>query len=195
MYEHITYLPEDYEKTDKDYPLLVFLHDKEQQGVEFDRVRNIALPKLLENKKLKLNLITVAPQAPENETWKATKIMNLLAKINIQYRIDTDKIFFIGIGIGGYGALKFATIYNDIPTKIISIAGGGNENMAFYLKDIPIWLIHGTEDDIIPFYKTKALANALENKNINLKFTAIENAGHEIIDSVFEDMKIYDWLK
>ena len=195
MYEHITYLPENYEQTEKDYPLLVFLHDREQQGSEFDKIRNIGLPKLLENKSLKLDKIVIAPQAPENETWKASKIMNLLAKVNIQYRIDSDKIFFIGIGIGGYGALKFATIYNDIPTAIVSIAGGGNANMVFYLKNIPVWLIHGTEDEIIQFYKTKALADALEKENQNFRFTELKNAGHEITDTIFDDNKIIDWLK
>ncbi|MEA3451612.1 MAG: hypothetical protein U9Q83_06870 [Bacteroidota bacterium] len=193
MYEHISYLPENYEKTEKEYPLLIFLHDEAQQGYEFEKIKNIGIPKLLESKKLHLDMITVCPQAPKGETWKTGKLMNLLAKINVLYRINTDKIYFVGIGIGGYGALKFATIYKDIPTAVISVAGGGNENMAFYLKNIPIWIFHGIEDEQIPFYKAKALVDALQN-NEHLNFTAIENAGHEIIDTVFDNQQIFNWI-
>lgn len=194
MYEHLTYLPENYEQTENDYPLIVFLHDKDQQGFEFDKIKKIGIPKQIESGKLKLKMIIIAPQAPTNETWKATKLIDLLAKVNVQYRIDSNKIYFVGIGIGGYGALKFATIYKDIPTAIISVAGGGNENMSFYLKDIPTWLIHGTKDEIIPFYKTKALADILETENKKFKFTTIEDSGHEIIDTIFENNEIYEWL-
>jgi len=193
MYEHITFLPQNYEQTNNSYPLLFFLHDKEQQGFDFDAIRNIGIPKLINNKELELDMITIAPQAPTDESWKTNKLIDLLAKVNIQYRIDTNKIYFVGIGVGGYGALKFATIYKDIPSAIISVAGGGNENMAFYLQKTPVWLIHGTDDKIIPFYKTKALADALEI-NTKLKLTILKNKGHEIVDTVFKNNELYEWL-
>jgi predicted peptidase len=194
MYEHITYLPQGYEKTEKNYPLLIFLHDKEQAGYEFDKIRSVALPKLLEDKYLSLDMIIVAPQTPPQESWKATKLMQLLIKLDLEYRIDTNRIYFTGIGYGGHGALKFATVYKNIPAAIISVAGGGNENMAFYLQNIPLWLFHGTEDQKIPFYKAEALAKKLESLNPNFNFTAIENAGYEICEEIYKNTEIYEWL-
>ncbi len=195
MYEYLTFLPEGYEVQDIDYPLIVYLHDAGQNGYEFDLVRNSGLPKLLISKQIKLEMIVVAPQAPPCETWKATKLLQMLNVLTMQYRIDKQNIFFIGVGTGGYGSLKFATVHKEIPKAIISIAGGGNENMAFYLQNTKIWLFHGTNDEVIPFYKAKALANALEQAGANFRFDAIENGKHDIADKILTNAEIYKWLQ
>ncbi len=195
MYEYLTFLPEGYEVQDIDYPLIVYLHDAGQNGYEFDLVRNSGLPKLLINNTVKLDMIVVAPQAPPGETWKSAKLLKMLNVLTMQYRINTQKIFFIGVGTGGYGSLKFATVHREIPKAVISIAGGGNENMAFYLQKSNIWLFHGTDDEVIPFYKAKALAEALEQTGANVRFTPINGADHNISEQVLTDTEINKWLQ
>jgi predicted peptidase len=194
MYEYLTFLPENYEKTARDFPLIFYLHDTEQAGTDFNLITSSGLPKLLNNKELEINFIVVSPQLDVGETWKVSKIFQTLQVLLMQYRINKNQIYFVGSGIGGYGALKFATIHKDIPAAIISVAGGGNENMAFYLQNIPIWFFHGKNDEKIPFYKTEKLVDALKSKNQHINFTVFENSGHEIIDNIFKDKNIYDWL-
>jgi dipeptidyl aminopeptidase/acylaminoacyl peptidase len=45
-------------------------------------------------------------------------------------------------------------------------------------KDVPILLLHGTEDKIVPISQSEALVSELENHNIPHRYERIEGGGH-----------------
>ncbi len=188
MYEFITYLPEGYEQSEKDYPLLVFLDNP-----EIEDVNESVIAKALKNSDLRPEMIIVAPFPEAGQTWKAKKVYDLIALLSMNYRIDQSRIYLSGIGYGGYGALKFATVYKDIPAAILTVGAGGNENMAFYLKNIPLWLIHSENDENIPFYKAQALADKL-NDAVNFSFTKSKLSHDELSKQIYSNPETYDWF-
>ena len=58
-------------------------------------------------------------------------------------------------------------------------------------KDANIILVHGSNDDVVPFDISKNYYQKLKESNTNAKFITIENAGHEIFlsDIVIKTIK------
>lgn len=48
------------------------------------------------------------------------------------------------------------------------------------VKDIPILIVHGTADPVVPFIQSQSLAKTLEDKNIKHKLIPIEGADHDL---------------
>ena len=46
--------------------------------------------------------------------------------------------------------------------------------------DAPMFLIHGTEDLVVPFSQSQALFDALGEAGAEASFLMVENAGHEL---------------
>lgn len=193
VYRFSTKLPEGYEQNlDKEYPILFYLKDNRIEQGKTDKKR-IDLLKYFQQKGIENDIIVVNPHLPAVESWKAAKLYQTLQMLFTMYRIDLTRIYFVGLGYGGFGALKFATLHPSIPTAIVSISGGGNENMALYLQQIPVWMIHGIQDELIPIHKANSLASKMED-SVNFKYTVVENQGCNLSKEFFEQNDIISWL-
>ncbi len=49
-----------------------------------------------------------------------------------------------------------------------------------FVKPIPILIVHGTDDKVVPFIQAQILVKALEDKKVKNKFIPIQGAGHDL---------------
>ncbi len=61
--EYLLFLPEGYDKSDKEYPLILFLHGAGESGTDVNRVKKHGMAKVVETRK-DLPFIVVSPQSP-----------------------------------------------------------------------------------------------------------------------------------
>ena len=78
---YLLFLPEDYGRAEKKWPLILFLHGAGERGENLEKVKVHGPPMLAERDK-NFPFIVVSPQCPEGKTWtnKAESLIGLLPK-------------------------------------------------------------------------------------------------------------------
>lgn len=196
-YNYLVYLPKDYSKQTKNYPLVIYLHGGSQKGNDLNKLKEYGLPYLVDQGK-DFDFIIVSPQCPNNKYWSSEDWFEpLYAKILAEYRIDIDKVYLTGISMGGYGTYIVAMDYPDKFAAIVPLCGGCNDSdttRICNLKNIPIWAFHGTADDKIPISETERIVNTLEKYSRKIKFTKLKGEGHGIQFLYEKFPQIYKWM-
>jgi predicted peptidase len=192
---YLLFLPEDYGREKKSWPLILFLHGAGERGSDIEKVKVHGPPKIVQTKK-DFPFIVVSPQCPEDDWWtdKTEMLINLLDDIVARYDVDTKRIYLTGLSMGGYGAWALASQYPDRFAAVVPICGGGDPILARTLKDVPIWAFHGAKDSVVPVEESKRLVEAVNARGGNAKLTIYPDANHDSWTETYNNPKLYDWL-
>jgi predicted peptidase len=189
---YLRYLPEDYKTARKSWPLVLFLHGSGERGTDLKALEGQGLPKLAAGRSFPF--ILVAPQIPEGEVWNEEPLTYLLDELETTLWIDSDRIYLTGISMGAFGAWDLAVATPDRFAALLVISGGGNPVEICQLKDVPVWIVHGRQDDVIPVSWSEALGQRLERCGGNVKVTVYPDAGHDAWSRAYEDPAVLEWL-
>tara|TARA_B100001250_G_scaffold198750_1_gene170492 strand:- start:163 stop:879 length:717 start_codon:yes stop_codon:yes gene_type:complete len=191
------YFPKDYQYSANNYPLVLFLHGAGDRGDNLNMVEAHGIPKIImegEN----FPFVTLAPQCPKFQYWpepvNVATLIQLVEAITEKYRIDKNRVYATGLSMGGYGTLSIAKERPDLFAGIISVCGGLDTTNIEKLKDMPIWLFHGSEDKVVPPENSKIIYEALKNINSNIYMTIYPNVNHNSWDITYSNQEIYKWL-
>lgn len=188
----LLYLPKDYKATEK-YPLVIFLHGSGERGNDLNKVKIHGVPRQIKEGK-EFPFIMVAPQCPEGEQWSNDVLNELYLEIVNTYSVDTNRVYLTGLSMGGYGTWAFAEQYPDRFAAIVPICGGGKPYNVWVLKNVPVWVFHGTKDMAVPFNESENMVNFLKKAGGNVKFTVIENGGHDVWTDAYKNPELYEWM-
>lgn len=132
----------------------------------------------------------------------------VLAEILADYRVDQKRIYVTGLSMGGEATYRFAL---HQPHTFAAIAALTAFDARFYpdavragyvpsteplagIKDLPVWAIHGADDQVIPLSAAQSTVEALRQAGVNVRFTILENHDHDVWTDTYSDPKFYDWL-
>lgn len=128
-----------------------------------------------------LNAIIVAPDCPARD-WTQPEsdqfILELLDALQGAYNIDPERILITGYSLGGMGTWHFAARYPDRFTAAIVMAGRPPEDVLAIDWQIPLMVIHGRNDEVVPINDTKTAVLELEQKDVDITFRILEGATH-----------------
>lgn len=97
--------------------------------------------------------------------------------------------------MGGYGSWRFAADHPERFAAVIPICGGGNPDDAERLKNLPIWVFHGDQDDAVPFERSVEMVEAIREAGGNaIRFTSLEHIGHNSWSPAYATPELYSWL-
>lgn len=190
---YLIYLPEEYQNTDQDWPLLVFLHGMGERGDDIERVK-IHGPARLIDEGQKFPFIVVSPQCPDDRWWDVDVLHKLILDITSAYNVDRDRIYLTGLSMGGYGTWALAGRYPETFAAIAPICGGGDVKKAAALKDIPVWAFHGAKDPVVPLIQSEQMVDAVTEAGGNAQLTVYPEAGHDSWTETYNNPEFYDWL-
>jgi predicted esterase len=90
--------------------------------------------------------------------------MALLKEIRQPYAIDSDRIYLMGHSMGGAGTYYLGGKYNDIWAGLAPISGAGGiaDGAAERYKAVPMLIMHGAKDSIVPPATSRRAVAALE---------------------------------
>lgn len=194
-YNYLIYIPDGYnpESTQK-WPVIFYLHGRHASGKKLQNINRYGLPYFLDKGK-KLDFIVVSPQCPWGKNWASDDWFNpLLEEISEKYNIDENRIYMIGISMGGFGTWELAYRMPEQFAAIVPMCGGAKTSMAEKLSKTPAWVFHGTADNVIPISRSESMVKAIEKLGAEVKFTRLKNQGHDI-SREFNNDQIYEWLK
>jgi hypothetical protein len=198
---NLLYLPEDYDEQ-QSYPLVVFLHGAAERGSRLDFLKAQGIPKLIEDGE-DFPFIMAAPQIEPRVFWtsKLNVLASFIEQLQAEFSIDADRIYIVGMSLGGSGVWNFALEYPDIPAAMVSVAGFyfyGNDLVPDVICDIthiPMWIVHSEADEIFAFEAEQGLVERVEECGGDVQFTAYPDTAHfETFDPAFSDPALYDWL-
>jgi predicted peptidase len=189
---YLLYLPKDYAQKDS-WPLLLFLHGAGERGDNLDRVKLHGPPKLIAAGK-EFPFIVVSPQCPGNHWWQPHELSALLDEMVEKYKVDKDRVYVTGLSMGGFGTWSLAGFSPDRFAALVPICGGGDPNAVRRFAHVPVWVLHGAKDPVVPLAASEKMVEALKKANGNVKFTVYPEAGHDSWSEAYANPELYEWL-
>ncbi len=184
-------LPKGYEESDKQWPMILFLHGAGESGDELAKVKRHGPPKLVQQKDYPF--IIVSPQSPRRG-WNTEALMGLVDDVASKYRVDQSRIYLTGLSMGGFGTWSLAEAYPDRFAAIAPICGGGDPKQAGRLKDLPIWVFHGAKDTTVPLKRSEDMVQAVKDAGGDAKLTVYPDAGHDSWTETYNNPELYEWF-
>ncbi len=191
-YDFWLYLPDSYEKAEE-LPLVMFLHGKSLSGDSLEMVlRYGCIHALLKGRPI--DAIVVAPQA--QTSWEPARVMALYDWIDDHYKVDTNRFYVLGMSMGGYGTLDVATEYPDKVAAAMAMCGGASGKELCGLSTLPLWIIHGTDDELVPIRCSDRVVDSIRScgDTTRLIYHRLEGENHSRLARVFYLEQTYKWL-
>ncbi|MBQ7906717.1 MAG: dienelactone hydrolase family protein [Clostridia bacterium] len=212
------YIPHDYNPKGS-YPVLLFLHGAGERGTDNSaQLKNAMLNLLNQENSPLLNAIVIAPQCPWNDQWVNVSawtdgtydhntlpissslecVVEILDAVGSELPADTSRYYAMGLSMGGYGTWDLAVRYPDKLAGIVPICGGGDDSDEAIegIKDLPIYTVHGSSDNIVPYANsTQKLIAALEKAgSTSYTVELLSGYGHNVWDYTSKKAEIMTWL-
>ena len=192
---YLLYLPDNYEKSEREWPLLLFLHGAGSRGTELDSVKIAGPPQMIAEGHT-FPFIVVSPQCPADEWWTEDALVAFLDEIVETHRVDEDRIYVTGLSMGGYGTWTLATAVPDRLAAIVPICGGGDPGKVDRIKNIPTWVFHGAKDPVVDLSKSTEMVNALYSVGADVRFTVYPEGEHvDAWENAYADPVLWSWLE
>ncbi len=152
-------IPQSYEPT-RDYALVVCLHGAGFTGEAYlDRWKS----------RLGENYILACPTYPAG-AWFTRRAEDLvLATVQLvreRYRIDPNRIFLSGMSNGGIGTWLIGMHHAPLFAGLAPMASGIDDVLFPFLENLrttPVYIIHGSQDQVMPVELSRKLAGGLKN--------------------------------
>ena len=192
-YDFWLYLPDNYEKAEE-VPLVMFLHGKSLSGDSLEMVlRYGCIDALFRGRKI--NAIVAAPQTPE-EPWDPEKVMNLYNWIDNHYKVDTNRFYVLGMSMGGWGTLNVASKYPHKIAAAMAMCGGLPHDDLCGLTTLPLWIIHGTADELTPVSCSDRVVDSMRScgDTTRLIYDRLKGENHGRLARIFYLRQTYEWL-
>jgi predicted peptidase len=196
------------------WPVLLFLHGAGERGNDLEKVKVHGPPKLINKFPELQKAIVISPQCPQGSWWIPSTLMALLNEVIEIHKKDIDKkrIYLSGLSMGGYGSWNLISKNPNYFAAAAPICGGGevrrlrnllkiNDSELFKMegllkaKELPIWVFHGSKDNVVPQEKSEVLVSALkEAGSKSIKFTSYKGVGHDSWTKTYNNPEFYRWL-
>ena len=192
---YLLYLPADYGKGDKKWPLILFLHGAGERGSKLEDLKKQGLPKMIAQGK-NFDFIIVSPQCPMDLWWpeQTDILITLLDEIEAKYRVDTDRVYLTGLSMGGFGTWMLAEKYPNRFAAIAPICGGSEQYAAYKLRRVPVWAFHGAKDNTVPLARSQDMVNAVKKIGGDAKLTIYPEAEHDSWTETYNNPELYEWF-
>ena len=115
-----------------------------------------------------------------------TELLNwtrsLVNRIRAAYAIDADRIYLMGHSRGGEGTYYRGGKYNDTWAGMAALSGAGgmaDATAAARFASVPVLIMHGSQDSIVPVTTSRRSAMALQAAGAQHIFLEMPGKDHE----------------
>lgn len=195
-WRYLVHLPEGYERGDRTWPLVVFLHGAGERGADLGRVAVHGPPRLVAEGRT-FPFILVSPQCEAGAWWDGREIDAFVGELARRYRVDTRRVYLTGLSMGGSGTWAAATENPGRYAAIAPVCGAGGLDPALVaarLKDVPVWAFHGAKDPVVPVQRSQERVDAIVAAGGNARLTVYPEAGHDSWTETYANPALYEWL-
>lgn len=214
---YVVYVPRDWSPAQV-WPVVLFLHGAGERGDDGQRPTVVGLGGAIRWNPERFPAIVVFPQAPANTRWlgaEARFAMRTLEQAVNDFNGDPRRIYLTGLSMGGYGVWHLALENPDRFAAIVPVCGGivkpdtaqsvrqsplteaAADPYAFAaerLRHVPVWIVHGADDDIIPVSESRRMHEELQRRGAPVRSTEYPGVGHGSWDLAYGEPDLWTWL-
>jgi predicted peptidase len=201
------YVPPSYD-TEKKYPLVIWLHGSDAIGN--DNLKQITGYNDAGTRVWTLHwknfpTLVVAPQSYERY-WSVLPsplppeeplVVEIVAALQKEFSIDSDRIYLAGQSMGGFGVWAFLERRPSLYAAAIVLCGPVSPAMvpeAPGIAHIPVWVFQGAKDDVVSPTDARSMVELLRKAGGRPRYTEYPNLGHVIGPAVFAEKDLLPWL-
>jgi predicted peptidase len=190
----------------KDYPLIIFLHGSGERGNDNELNLKYITDLFLsaENRK-NFPAYVLVPQCAKDKRWApedwygkvsppAETIVQLIDSLVKTNSIDAERIYLMGLSMGGFGTWYLLTRFPDKFAAAVPICGGGDWNRASTIAHIPVWVFHGKRDEVVLPEQSRAMVKALKKSGGKPRYTEYKKVGHDSWVPALKEPELLQWL-
>lgn len=204
-------------KPDEKYPLVLFLHGAGERGNDNEK-------QLVHGGQMWLNPVNrekypafiLAPQCPETGYWAYTErpssfapadmplevpvspIFRTLKELLDFYlampQIDKDRIYVMGLSMGGMGTFDMAVRYPEIFAAAIPVCGTVNPARLKAGKSVKFRIFHGDADNVVTPEGSRAAYRALKAIGADVEYIEFPGCNHGSWNPAFNYPDFMEWL-
>lgn len=195
------YLPQGFDQEGTStWPVVIFLHGAGERGSDLELLKRQGLVKQIAEGQ-EFPFVLVAPQCPLDWTWDRSldELDALLIELLDTLPIDRERIYLTGLSMGGFGTWHWATHQPQTFAALVPICGGTMPLLGFpekivKLKEVPIWVFHGQDDQVVPLRLSAELVEVLVEAGSKVRFTQYEGVGHNSWSLAYHEPELISWL-
>ena len=222
IYNFRIFVPKD--KSSEKLPVMLYLHGSNRRGSD-NRSQLEDLYENINGFPQNWQFIVVVPQCSENTFWAGPMMEQALAALDQtvnEFGADPDRIYIAGYSMGGFGVWRTAITHPDKFAALVAVAGGvepigtpsaEEESLlspqaaaaasspdtyrayAEALKKLPVWVVHGSDDESIPVDASRKLVSALKAAgDPDVNYVELQGVGHGSVVQAFSDPNLFQWL-
>lgn len=197
--EYAVILPEEYDEGNERWPAILYLHGLGEVGEDLTYLLRRGLVKEI-NKGLEIPFIVIAPQAMwtnrYEDGWAKNEadVLKVLEDAQSRYRIDPDRLYLTGNSMGGVGSFYFASKYPERFAAVAPICGEGEPEWVESYGDLPFWVFHGEDDELIPVEGSIRMVEAMKEAGVDVKLTLYPGVNHNAWTPTYNNPEFYEWL-
>jgi poly(hydroxyalkanoate) depolymerase family esterase len=105
-------------------------------------------------------------------------VIQVLARVRQQYRIDDTRIYLMGHSMGAIGTWVLAAKYPDIWAALGPIAGTGNPQAVSKMKHMPQFVVHGDADPTVPVAGSRDMVAQMKSLGVDHVYVEVPAGNH-----------------
>ncbi len=204
-------------KPGKKYPLVLFLHGAGERGSDNER-------QLIHGSQMWLNPVNregypafvLAPQCPEDGYWAYMErpesfmpaemplevpvspifqtLKDLLDVYLAMPQVDADRVYVIGLSMGGMATFDIAVRYPEVFAAAVPICGAVNPERLAGAKGVAFSIYHGDKDTVVPVEASREAYKALKKAGADVRYKEFVGCTHGSWNPAFNEPDFMSWL-
>jgi len=131
----------------------------------------------------------------ENPSESGQAALELIDKTIKENQIDPDRVYLIGLSMGGFGTWEFTARRPELFAAAVPMVGFSDPNQVDKISHIPFWIFHGESDESNPVEGSRTMYKLLSEAGANVQYTEYEGTGHgDSFRKAFEEPMLLEWL-
>ena len=186
-------------------PLVVFLHGIRERGAGGFVPHDGPAGALVAHYLQKIPGIVLLPQCRPGKYWPDPAmdemVTGALEQTIEEFRADRQRIYLVGVSMGGYGAWHFGARYPERFAALVPICGGspvlGGDRFSAVAENvsrIPSWVFHGAEDRIVPVSESREMVAAIRARGGEVRYSEYPKVGHHVWLNALQEKELLPWL-
>lgn len=202
-------------KQSKKYPLVMFLHGAGERGEDNEK-------QLIHGSQMFLNptvrekhpAFILFPQCPSNLYWaflerpesfdnlqmggEMPPILQTVKEMLDTYladpMVDKDRIYIMGLSMGGMGTFSLVSRYPEIFAAAIPICGIADLSVLPAAKDVKFRIYHGDADTVVSVKHSREAYRTLKKSGAKVEYFEFPGCGHGSWNPAFNQPDFFNWL-
>jgi predicted peptidase len=204
-YSYQVYIPASLQQTGQKVPVIVFLHGIGQRGEGGYVPAQGGAGMMVRSYMERMPAIVVMPQCRSGRYWHDSDMTEMvMAELNQtvgEFKGDPQRLYLIGVSMGGYGAWHMAAEYPGKFAAVVPICGGSPlrtgdrfTQIARKVGKTPVWVFHGAADRVVPVSESRQMVEALKAAGGNVRYSEYAGVGHNVWLNAMSEPDLLPWL-